>query len=210
MYRLMHNGAMIALGENLRYIRMQENGSYGFCDKEDAQGVAMDSKPYHIDGMDELAGAETVSVETVEAGTIVMDLAAASAVYAKQADEGNVPESDISLHPDLFPRLKGDGSLVEGGKHINWHGTVKRSRTALWDTVENDPDHAPELWEDIAYRHGIRIIPAVITAEGSFAKDEQGWWGDELYRSKIPANVHTPVQYPAGWELVTCTNPSEK
>ena len=203
MYRLMHNGEMVALGSALRYIRMQDNGSYGFCDKEDAQGVAMDSKPFHVEGMDELYGAETVTIEDVDAGTIVLDLAAASAVYASVADADGITPAEISLHPDLFPRLKGDGSLVEGGKHINWHGTVKRSRTALWDTVENDPDHAPNLWEDIAYRQGIRIIPAVITAEGSFAKDEKGWWGDEVYRSKIPANVHTPVQYPDGWELVT-------
>ena len=115
----------------------------------------------------------------------------------------SLDDKDASEGTMLFPRLKGDGSLVAAGTRINWHGTVKRSRTALWDTEANDPDHAPELWEDIAYRQGIRIIPAVITAEGSFAKDEKGWWGDEVYRSKIPANVHTPVQYPDGWELVT-------
>ena len=118
---------------------------------------------------------------------------AAVSLDDKTASEGAV----------LFPRLKGDGSLVAAGTRINWRGTVKRSRTALWDTVENDPDHAPNLWEDIAYRQGIRIIPEVITAENPFAKDEQGWWGDEVYRSKIPANVYTPVQYPDGWELVT-------
>ena len=194
MYRIMKNGVMVGLGDKPSYIRMQENGSYGFCTREEAQGVAVDSTAYTFDN---------VVLEDTTSTDVASDLTAASAVYAKQADEGNVPEADISLHPELFPRLKGDGSLVEGGKHINWHGTVKRSRTALWDTVENDPDHAPELWEDIAYRQGIRIIPEVITAEGSFAKDEQGWWGDELYRSKINANVYTPMQYPDGWELVT-------
>lgn len=194
MFRLMKDGVMVALCDELRYIRKQANGSYGFCAKEDAQGIAVGSKPYSL---------EDVTIEDTSSTDVVSDLTAASAVYVKQADEGNVPEADISLHPELFPRLKGDGSLVEGGKHINWHGTVKRSRTALWDTVENDPDHAPNLWEDIAYRQGIRIIPEVITAEKPFAKDEQGWWGDELYRSKINANVYTPVQYPDGWELVT-------
>lgn len=114
----------------------------------------------------------------------------------------SLDDKDASEGAMLFPRLKGDGSLVAAGTRINWRGTVKRSRTALWDTIENDPDHAPELWEDIAYRQGIRIIPEVITAENPFAKDEQGWWGDELYRSKINANVYTPVQYPDGWEVV--------
>ena len=115
----------------------------------------------------------------------------------------SLPDKEASEGAMLFPRLKGDGSLVKAGMRINWGGTIKRARNALWDTVENDPDHAPTLWEDIAYRQGIRIIPAVITAENPFGKDEPGWWGDELYRSKIPANVYTPVQYPEGWELVT-------
>lgn len=203
MFRLMQNGVMVALGDDPRYIRKQSNGSYGFCSREEAQGVAVDSKPYHIEGMDALDGAETVSVETVAAGSIVLDLAAASAVYASVADADGITPAEMSLHPDLFPRLKGDGSLVKAGTHINWNGEVKVSRNALWDTEDNDPDHAPTLWEDIEYRQGYRIIPEVITAENPFAMDECGWWEDTLYRSIYDgANVWTPEQYPAGWELV--------
>ena len=202
MYRIMKNGVMVGLGDVPRYIRMQKNGSYGFCDKADAQGVAVDSKPYHLDGMDALDGAETVTMEDVSSSTLSADYQAAAQVYATQADARAISEADISLHPDLFPRLKEDGSLVEGGKHINWRSTVKRSRTALWDTAENNPDNAPTLWEDIAYREGIRIIPDAITAENPFSLDELGWWEDTLYRSKINANVYTPVQYPDGWEVV--------
>lgn len=203
MYRLMHNGAMIAIGENLRYIRMQENGSYGFCPREEAQGVAMDSKPYHIDGMDELAGAETVNVETVEAGTIVMDLAAASAVYASVADADGITPAEISLHPDLFPRLKGDGSLIKAGTHINWRGTIKRAANALWDTVENDPDHAPTLWNDIAYREGLRVLTGPIPATNPVQVDEICWYKDEKWKniSGVPS-VYLPDEYQAGWEKV--------
>ncbi len=202
MYRLMQNGEMVALGENLRYIRMQENGSYGFCPREEAQGVAMDSTPYHIDGMDELTGAETVSVEMVEAGTIVMDLAAASAVYASVADADGITPAEISLHPDLFPRLKGDGSFIKAGTHINWHGTIKRAANALWDREDSNPDNAPTLWEGISYREGYRIIPETITAGTAFSKDECGWWEDTLYKSTIDGNVWTPAAYPQGWEVV--------
>ena len=102
----------------------------------------------------------------------------------------------------LFPRLKQDGSLIRTGTRINWHGVVKRAANDLWDTERNNPDNAPELWEDIAYREGYRIIPEVITAGTAFAKDECGWWGDALYKSLIDANVYTPEQYPAGWEAV--------
>lgn len=102
----------------------------------------------------------------------------------------------------LFPRLKQDGSLVPAGTRINWRGIIKRAAVDLWDAEANNPEEAPHLWEDIAYREGYRIIPAVITAGTAFAKDECGWWGDVLYKSLIDANVYTPEQYPAGWEAV--------
>lgn len=102
----------------------------------------------------------------------------------------------------LFPRLKYDGSLIKTGTRINWHGMLKRAAVDLWDTDANSPDNAPTLWEDIAYKQGIRIIPDVITAGTAFAKSEQGWRGDTLYESLIDANVYTPEQYPAGWALI--------
>lgn len=107
-----------------------------------------------------------------------------------------------STAPALFPALKQDGQLVRAGTRINWHGEIRRAAVDLWDAVENDPDHAPTLWESIAYRDGIRIIPEVITAGAAFVDGELGWWGDELYRSKLPNNVYTPAQYAAGWEKV--------
>lgn len=102
----------------------------------------------------------------------------------------------------LFPRLKQNGALVAAGTRINWNGEVKKAAVDLWDTAENDPDNAPTLWEDITYKEGHRIIPEVITATAAFAKDECGWWENKLYRSKVNANVYTPAQYAANWELV--------
>lgn len=114
----------------------------------------------------------------------------------------NLSDADASTTAELFPRLKQDGSLVSAGTRINWVGIVKRAAVDLWDTAENNPDNAPDLWEDLAYRDGIRIIPETITAGLAFAKDELGWWGDTLYRSTLDSNVWTPEQYPAGWEVV--------
>ena len=106
-----------------------------------------------------------------------------------------------STAPTLFPRLKQDGSLIKAGTRINHNGSIKRAAVDLWDTVDNSPDNAPTLWEDILYRDGYRIIPDVITAGTACALDELGWWGDKLYKSLLSANVYTPEQYPNGWEL---------
>ena len=102
----------------------------------------------------------------------------------------------------LFPKLKQDGALVTVGTRINHNGTIKRAAVDLWDTPENNPDNAPALWEDISYKDGYRIIPETITAGTAFENDECGWWKGTLYRSLISANVYTPEQYAAGWEVV--------
>lgn len=112
----------------------------------------------------------------------------------------SLDDKTASEAPTLYPRLQQDGSLIKAGTRINWHGTVKRAVVDLWDTVENNPDNAPALWEDLAYREGIRIIPETITVGTAFAKGEQGWWVDALYVSTMDNNVWTPEQLPAGWE----------
>ena len=115
----------------------------------------------------------------------------------------SLSDAVISTAPEACRRMKYDGSLIQNGTRINWNGAVKRAAVDLWDTEQNNPDNAPNLWEDISYREGIRIIPDPITTGLAFAKDELGWWGDTLYRSKVDNNVYTPEQYPDNWELVS-------
>lgn len=119
-----------------------------------------------------------------------------------QVNSLDIPEADASRMADYYPTMTGDGSLVKVGTKINWHGVLKQAAVDLWDTAENNPDNAPTLWADIAYREGIRVIPETIAAEQAFALDESGWWDGHIYRSTIAANVYTPTQYAAGWKRV--------
>lgn len=111
-------------------------------------------------------------------------------------------DQEASNGVDLFPKLKQNGALIRGGTRINWRGQLKRAAVDLWDTETNDPDHAPNMWEDIAYINGVRIIPEVITATLAFALDELGWWEDHVYRSKRNGNTYPPSVTPEWWELV--------
>ena len=36
----------------------------------------------------------------------------------------------------------------------------------------------------------------------AFAKDELGYWGEEIYKSLVDNNVWTPEAYPDGWKKV--------
>ena len=111
-------------------------------------------------------------------------------------------DSTASTAPDMFPRMKYDGSLIPNGTRINWNGQLKRASVDIWDTEQNNPDNAPALWEDINYRDGYRVIPETITAGTMFSNGEYGWWGKSLYQSVIDNNVWTPGANPSGWEVV--------
>lgn len=123
-------------------------------------------------------------------------------ILSVQVNSLDITDATASRMVDYYPTLTGDGSLIKVGTKINWHGVLKQAAVDLWDTETNSPDAAPALWSDIAYREGIRVIPETITAAQAFALDELGWWNGHSYRSTIAANVYTPDQYAAGWELV--------
>lgn len=111
-------------------------------------------------------------------------------------------DKTASYMPAMSPKLKQDGKLVRAGTRINWNGTVMKAAVDLWDTEQNNPDHAPTLWAKIDYRDGYRIIPDTITVTTAFSEGEYGWWGDTLYVSKVNSNVYTPAQYAANWKVV--------
>lgn len=114
----------------------------------------------------------------------------------------SLTDAAVSMAPECLDRMTYDGSLIKHGTRINWGGAIKRASVDLWDREDNDPDHAPTLWEDVLYRKGYRIIPETITVGLAFSEGEIGWWGDVLYRSKVDNNVYTPAQYPDNWEPV--------
>ena len=114
----------------------------------------------------------------------------------------SLDDKTASTAANLFPRLKQSGELVVAGTRINWNGTIKKAATDLWDTVENNPDNAPTLWENIEYKDGYRFIPEIITVTTAFTKDECGWWKENLYKSLLDGNVYNPDEYPTGWKIV--------
>lgn len=123
-------------------------------------------------------------------------------IEAIKALRENATDEIASANSIVYPTLKQNNVLITAGTRINWNGVVKKAAVDLWDTEENNSDNAPELWADLDYKDGIRIIPETITVTTAFAKDELGYWKDVLYKSLIDANVYTPEQHSAGWEVI--------
>lgn len=118
----------------------------------------------------------------------------------EQAAQG-LDDKTASTAPELFGRLKQDGALVKAGTRINWNGVVKKANVDLWDTAENSPENAPDLWSDLAFHDGYRIIPTVFTAELAFSEGETGWWEQDgcYYTANANGTVWTPSEYPSAW-----------
>jgi len=66
MFKIIKDGETIAMTDALIYIRKQENGCFGMCPKEDAQGIALGGVPYHLLGKPELedAAGTVMAIET--------------------------------------------------------------------------------------------------------------------------------------------------
>lgn len=228
MYRIISNNQVVAICDRFRWVRMHEGQMVGTI-KATAQGFearvpVAEGESYtftkQVYALTEggLTGTEPVAalvefhgaVDLQDRDAVVSILAGESIGkqeaqslrgFIETAAEG-LDDATASQAPTLFPALKEDGSLVKVGTRINWGGVVKRAAVDLWDEETNNPDNAPDLWEDILYVNGIRVIPEVITAGTAFSKGEQGWWNGVLYESLVDANVYTPDQYPANWQLV--------
>lgn len=72
MYSLKKDGNEIAMANEMHYVRMQENGSYGLCGKLEADGVAADGAVYHfgkdIDTVDYVDGVAEMEIMNIILG----------------------------------------------------------------------------------------------------------------------------------------------
>ena len=128
--------------------------------------------------------------------TQAMKLRAAMVTASESLDD-----KTASTAPEMFGKLKQSGALVKAGTRINWNGVVKKANVDLWDTAENAPDNAPDLWSNLAFHDGYRIIPTVFTAELAFSEGETGWWEQDgcYYTANANGTVWTPAEYPSAW-----------
>lgn len=103
---------------------------------------------------------------------------------------------------EFYPKMNFGGSLIKAGTRINWKGEIKKAAVDLWDREENSPENAANLWAELDFIDGVRVIPEVITAEKAFSMGEMGFYKPEgkIYKSLLDKNVYSPKVYPDGWE----------
>lgn len=72
IYEIKKNDETIAIVDNIKYIKMQDNGSYGLCSEEEAQGISVNGIAYQLYGRT-LEGCEEVNILPVETGEVLFD-----------------------------------------------------------------------------------------------------------------------------------------
>ena len=135
MYRIVKDGAELALIEAPSYVRKAENGCFVLCQEAEATGIAHNGTVYHLLGRGELEGAESVILEAADAGAEIQttkesaannaklsgQLSAAARLYVQTA--ADVPDETALEMPDLFK---------------TWEEALKAGKELPKDTIIND------------------------------------------------------------------------
>lgn len=139
MYEIRKDGALLALTEQVNYIRLHPDGFYLLCPEAEAQGVAVAGTPYHLMGRDEMPECETVLVQETDAGRVLREEQAKAAaearltsqmqvavkLYVKKATD--IPDEQALEMPDLFrtwDEVLAAGEQLEADTVLNLDGQL--------------------------------------------------------------------------------------
>lgn len=155
MYEIRKDGALLALTEQVNYIRLHADGFYLLCPEAEAQGVAVAGTPYHLMGRDEMPECETVVVQEADAGTALQaaqetaaegakmngQMQAAVKLYVQKATD--IPDEQALEMPDLFrtwDEALAAGEELGANTVLNLDGQLYRVVQAVTPQEHQRPD----------------------------------------------------------------------
>jgi hypothetical protein len=201
MYKIIKDGVVVGITGAPTYIKMMDNGCFGLCSKEEAQGVAFDGVPYHLDGRAKMDGADTTSVVEDSDATVSRDHTAAAQVFVEQAEAGNVDAETASQHAGLFTAWA-EGVAYTVGALRQYAGQLYKCIMAHTSQDDWTPDVAVSLWvkaHDPAEEWPTWVQPT--GAHDAYAKDAKVSHMGKHWVSYVDSNTWEPSVY--GWNEVT-------
>lgn len=155
MYEIRKDGALLALTEQVNYIRLHPDGFYLLCTEAEAQGVAVAGTPYHLMGRDEMPECETVVVQETDAGRVLREEQAKAAAEARLTGQmqaavklyvqaaTDIPDEQALEMPDLFrtwDEVLAAGELLEANTILNLGGQLYRVVQPVTPQEHQRPD----------------------------------------------------------------------
>lgn len=214
MYKIVKDGAALSMIEAPNYIRLLENGCFTLCTAEEAEGIAHQGTVYHLIGRPDLVDAETITLETVDTGTVITEtrtitannaaitgqVAVAAQIFVKTAT--TIPDNAAMQMIDLFQTWEqalAAGGHLAGGTIINDGGTLYRVVGANGvDPQAHQPPHGEGMlavYQPIDNTHAgtledpIPWVYGMSCAAGSYYTNTGATW---LCISSMPVCVWAP------------------
>lgn len=199
MYKIIKEGAVLAMTEAPNYIRRADNGCLVLCSAAEAEGIAYEGTPYQLAGRGELTGIdETVTLEETDAGREITGAKETGGImFVTMAEAGAIDAVTAAEHADLFTpwaypvnykagqirRYAADGKLYKClSDHTSQADWTPDKAVSLWvavaDPAEEWPAWSPPVGAHDAYSKGAKV-----------SHDGKHWTSD------IDANVWEPGQY---------------
>lgn len=145
MYKIIKDGATVGLTGAPNYIKKLDNGCYGLCSEQEAQGVAFNGVPYQLADRAEMGGLEAVTVAEVNEIDVTSDHLAAAQVFVEQAEVGSIDDNTALQHKGLFEVWRA-GAVCRAGALRNFEGALYKCRQEHTSQEEWKPATTPALW----------------------------------------------------------------
>ena len=136
MYEIRKDGALLALTEQVNYIRLHVDGFYLLCPEAEAQGVAVSGTPYHLMGRDEMPECETVVVQETDAGRVLLEEQTKAAAETRLTDQmqvavkayvratTDITDAEALAMPDMFRTWRRSWRLERPWRRTRFFGSA--------------------------------------------------------------------------------------
>lgn len=209
MYKIIKDGAVLAMTEAPNYIKRTENGCFTLCQEPEAEGIAHAGAAFQLLGRPSMGGAVgAVMLEETDAGEEIRKTSeAGEIVFVTLTEAGSIDPGTAAEHADLFAAWAYPVNFSVG--QIRRHGgKLYKCLTAHTSQADWAPDVATSLW--VAIADPAEEWPAwsqPVGAHDAYAAGAKTTHKGDKWTSDVDGNVWEPGVY--GWTKHTATEQAE-
>lgn len=140
MVKFLKNGSLLALVEQPNWVYLQENGAYGLCDYENAQGVAINGIVYNLAG-NLISENGEVDFKDIPSGEYMMQQDRVAAQNAANLDYLSMMTGyDLPMEEQVEAQAVSDSARFEKVKgyydRCLWNRQMVMNAVGKWITAE--------------------------------------------------------------------------
>lgn len=187
--------------ENVTYIRKQENGAYGLCEENKAEGIAHNGTTFKLYNRGENVDGDVVIVVDVDLGKVIKDINVANSItFVTLAEENKIDDVTADEHKNLFNDFE-IGVTYNVGNIRKYKDKLYKCISAHTSQSDWTPDIAVSLWKQISdpnVEYPTWAQP--IGAHDCYMRGDRVTHNEKKYVSTTDNNVWEPGVF--GWEII--------